>query len=116
MAEQKTLTVVGTVSAPVEEALRGRSDQDSKVRQVVEQAISVETLQANFSAFLDNLRRVLAVDNGRVGDLVLDEITFSVEIGADGEFKLLGAGIGASASSSLSFTLRREGTNGKVTR
>ncbi len=36
-----------------------------------------------------------------MGDLVLDEIEFSVEIGANGEFKLLGAGISANAGSSL---------------
>lgn len=104
MAEHE-LIVIGS-SSPSKSGLR--SERDNQVRKVVENAISVDKLQENFAHFLGSLRQVLAVDDGRVGALVLDEITFSVEIGADGEFKLLGAGIGASASSSLTFTLRRE--------
>lgn len=104
MGEEQAITVVGTASVATRGGLRGG---DEKVRKVVESAIEVDTLQRNFRAFLENLRAVLAVEDGRVGDLILDEITFSVEIGADGEFKLLGTGVSASASSSLTFTLRR---------
>lgn len=85
-----------------------RGAAPEQVCKVVDSTLSVETLQDNFAAFLANLRQVLAVDSGRVGDLALDEIRFSVEIGAEGEFKLLGTGIGASTSAGLTFTLRRQ--------
>ncbi|MGB5048902.1 MAG: hypothetical protein WBO46_08220, partial [Caldilineaceae bacterium] len=81
---------------------------EAAVRQTVDKALSVDALSASFNRFIDGLRRVLNVEQAAVGDLVLDEITFSVEIGADGEFKLLGTGVSANASSSLTFTLRRK--------
>ncbi len=76
--------------------------------QMVERSIPIERLQANFIHFMRNIQQVLSVSDTRVGDMALDEITFSVEIGAGGEFKLLGTGIATEASSSLKFTLRRE--------
>jgi hypothetical protein len=108
VTQQHELIIVG--SGPTSKSGL-RSGRDEGVRKVVETAISVDKLQQNFTQFLQNLRQVLTVDEGRVGDLVLDEITFSVEISADGEFKLLGTGIGAAASSSLTFTLRRPRDN-----
>ena len=81
---------------------------EAAVRQTVDKALSVEALSASFNNFINGLRKVLNVEQASVGDLVLDEITFSVEIGANGEFKLLGTGISANAGSSLTFTLRRK--------
>lgn len=49
---------------------------------------------------------MVAVEQTRVGDFVLEEIAFSAEIGINGEFKLLGTGVGASATSCVTFTLR----------
>jgi len=43
-----------------------------------------------------------------VDDFVLDEIAFSEEIGADGEFKLVGTGVGFSANNRVTFILRRQ--------
>ena len=106
MSNGATLTIVGTVEEPVSFGLRGGGMEQAQ--KVVDRAVSVETLQENFSSFVNSLRQVLSVDSGRVGDLELYEINFSVEIGVDGEFKLLGTGVGASASSSLSFTLRKQ--------
>lgn len=107
MPEQNaTLTIVSTT---VEEPAVGtRGAGVEQVRKVVDSAVSVQDLQNNFASFLGSLRQILAVDSGSVGDLVLDEIKFSVEIGAKGDFKLLGTGVGASATSGLTFTLRRQ--------
>lgn len=86
-------------------AMRGFDDQ---ARKVVERSVAPEALREGFRAFLGELRQVVTTDSPRVGDFVLEEITFSAEIGANGEFKLLGTGVGLSASSAVSFTLRRE--------
>jgi hypothetical protein len=42
------------------------------------------------------------------GAFRLAEIQFSAEIGADGDFKLLGTGVGVSAKSGITFVLRRD--------
>jgi len=105
--ETETITIV-TVDTARPKSLTRSGVAETVVRQTVDKALSVEALAASFNSFIDGLRQVLDVEQVAVGDLVLDKITFSVAIGADGEFKLLGAGVSASAGSSLTFTLRRK--------
>jgi len=107
MGETETITIVATESAQSKSLTRGGIGE-AAVRQTVEKAISVEALSASFNSFINGLRKVLNVEEATVGDLVLDEIEFSVEIGANGEFKLLGTGVSANANSSLTFKLRRK--------
>ncbi|MEM7536859.1 MAG: hypothetical protein AAF639_32060 [Chloroflexota bacterium] len=57
---------------------------------------------------MQSLHSILSIEEQTVGDLVLDEVTFSAEIGADGEFKLLDTGVGVSVSSGVTFMLRRK--------
>ena len=42
-----------------------------------------------------------------IGDFELDQVQFTAEITADGDFKLLGTGVGIEAKSGVTFTLRR---------
>jgi hypothetical protein len=81
---------------------------DAMIKKVQEKSLAIDALSQSFARFLQSLQQIISVEQPRVGDFVLDEVTFSAEIGADGEFKLLGAGVGVSASSGISFTLRRE--------
>lgn len=79
------------------------------LRKAVDKSISLDTLQKNFTHFLENLQQIfLEVGQGKVGDFILDEVTFSAEISADGEFKLVGTGVGISATSGVTFTLHRQ--------
>ena len=107
MDETGTITIVATETAQSKSLTRSGLPE-AAIRQAVDKAMSVEALSASFNNFINGLRKVLNVEQASVGDLVLDEITFSVEIGANGEFKLLGTGISANAGSSLTFTLRRK--------
>lgn len=111
MAESDTITIVAVETAQPKSLTRSGLPE-AAIRQAVDKALSVEALSASFNRFIDGLRKVLNVEQAAVGDLVLDEITFSVEIGADGQFKLLGTGISAGAGSSLTFTLRRKNPEG----
>ncbi|MDA0165326.1 hypothetical protein OM076_33970 [Solirubrobacter ginsenosidimutans] len=77
------------------------------VRKVVEKAMSVETLKSSLDRFLGSLRDLVEHQTPRQGAFVLDEITFSAEIGAEGEFKLLGSGVTVSSTSSIDFVMRR---------
>lgn len=108
MAEDSgTITIVAVETAQPKSLTRSGLPE-AAVRQTVEKAVSVEALSASFNRFINGLRQVLNVEEAAVGDLVLDEIEFSVEIGANGEFKLLGTGVSANAGSTLTFTLRRK--------
>lgn len=108
--DKRSITII-TAREPLvsgNSTLRGGTSRDARrARQVVEKAIEPELLQNALRRFLATVRTVVDVDGGRTENYVLDEIQFSAEIGADGEFKLLGTGIGVSATSALTFTLRR---------
>jgi len=98
---EPTLTVITTTKPK----MRGPKDQ---VRKLVETGIPLDKLQQSFAHFWGSLQQIFSdMEQGRVGDFELDEIAFSVEIGADGEFKLVGAGVGISSTSSVTFTLHR---------
>jgi hypothetical protein len=95
------ITIV-TTDAP-----SARRDHGDNVRRVVESTIPTDQLHANLDRFLDTLGRLLEARRTRSGDFELDEVGFTAEIGADGSFKLLGSGVGVSASSGVTFTWRR---------
>jgi hypothetical protein len=95
------LTIVTT------EGPSGRRDRGDAVRRVVESTVSVDRLHENLERFLATLGELLAAGATRAGDFELDEIGFSAEIGANGEFKLLGAGVGVTGSSAVTFRWRR---------
>jgi hypothetical protein len=102
--EEAAITIVTT------DAASGRRDRGDHVRRVVESTVSAERLQANLTRFVDALAGLLEARETRSGAFELDEVGFSAEIGADGEFKLLGAGVGVSASSAVTLTWRRRAT------
>jgi hypothetical protein len=106
MTQKKTMLTVVTTTTP-KTGTRGPEEQ---VRKLVEQGIPLETLRENFTQFLESLHQIVSIKEGRVGDFSLDEVTFNVEISVEGEFKLLGSGVGMTAGSGISFTMRRQKT------
>ncbi|HEV7374110.1 MAG TPA: hypothetical protein VGN95_05310 [Pyrinomonadaceae bacterium] len=107
MEEQsKTQLIVVTTATPPRSTMRGAKDE---ARKLIEEGIPLDKLQRGFRSFMESLRQIVkGGEENQVGDFMLDEITFSAEIGADGEFKLLGTGIGITASSAVSFKLCRQ--------
>jgi hypothetical protein len=103
--ETKGKLVVVTVPTESASTMRGARDE---VRRVVEETISVETLQRGFKNFMDTVSQILQTGYNKVGDFSLDEISFSAEIGAEGEFKLLGTGVGVSGNAGITFKLHRQ--------
>ena len=86
----------------------GRRDRGDAVRRVVESTVSLEHLQANLERFVGTLGGLLAAGSASAaGGFELEEVGFSAEIGANGEFKLLGTGVGVTGSSAVTFTWRR---------
>jgi hypothetical protein len=103
--ESKGKIVVVTTEQAAPSTMRGARDE---ARKVVEEGISVENLQRGFTNFMNALAQIVKTGHSKVGDYTLDQISFSAEIGAEGEFKLLGTGVGVSGSAGVTFTLRRQ--------
>ena len=99
------ITIVGTSSSTT----RG------PVRDIVERAVDVTQVRANFEQFLQNLKGILDVEVPHVGAFVLDEVSFSAEVSVNGDFKLLGIGAGVDAKGGVIFTLRHNQQNQGVT-
>jgi hypothetical protein len=75
---------------------------------LINQTLDVGVLRDRFEDFMAKLQSIVRSDEQRAGAFRLAEIQFSAEIGADGEFKLLGTGVGVSAKSGITFVLRRD--------
>jgi hypothetical protein len=76
----------------------------------VTEKISVDVLRDKFIEFMQGLEAAFAVDEVQTahGVFQLSEIQFSAEMSAEGEFKLLGTGVGLSAGAALTFVLTRK--------
>ena len=100
--EKKELLVV---TKPRASTMRGVRDEVGKV---IEEGIPLDKLQRGFASFMDSLSEIVQAGYDKIGDYTLDEISFSAEIGAEGEFKLLGTGVGVSGSAGVTFKLHRQ--------
>lgn len=105
--ETKGKLLVVTTPRPTPSTMRGARDD---TRKVVEEGVPVENLQRGFKNFMDAISQIVQAGYSTVGDYTLDEISFSAEVGAEGEFKLLGTGVGVSGSAGVTFTLHRQRT------
>ena len=79
----------------------------SDVTRLVTKTLPVEALRARFQKFMTVLQAIIAVQESTAGPFNLAEVQFKAEIAADGEFKLLGTGVGARATSAVTFVLKR---------
>ena len=73
----------------------------------VSKALNVDLLRERFDDFMGKLQSIAHVDDEHPGAFRLEEIQFSAEITADGEFKLIGSGVGVEAKSGITFVLKR---------
>jgi hypothetical protein len=107
MPEKKTIWVITAEPVPAETGPTMR-DWHQKAPLPAGIQIDVDKLQASMQAFLDNVREIVGVGVEDVGPFRLTEISLSATISADGEFRLLGAGVGVGASGGLTFVLTRK--------
>jgi hypothetical protein len=77
-------------------------------RDIVEAKLDIDRVRENFLNFLSGLGSLFGDRVPSAGNFELDEIGFSAEISADGEFKLLGTGVGLEATTGVTFTMRRK--------
>ncbi len=84
---------------------RSRSRNDTV--ELVSERIKISDLRNHFKAFMANLQAMIDVEYPDDLPFELKEIQFGAEITADGEFKLLGTGVGIEVSSAVTFVLQR---------
>ena len=77
--------------------------------QLVTNTLDVDTLHRNFTQFVDSMQSIIEKKMDDNASFQLNEIQFSAEITASGDFKLLGTGVGVRSSSMITFVLQRKG-------
>lgn len=97
--QERKITIIGPLSD---------SSRISGARDIIEQEIDVTQLSNNYFIFVESLSNVVDVDSPAIRGFELDEIQFSAEITANGEFKLMGTGVGVEAKGGVTFTLKRK--------
>jgi len=80
---------------------------------LVEKSVDAEAIKSSYQKFLRALQEIVALPVHAAGQFSLEEVEFSAEITADGEFKLLGTGVGLEAKGGVKFKLRRNSGHGK---
>jgi hypothetical protein len=106
MPEKKTIWVITAEPVPPEPGPTVRGEKKAPLPAGVQ--IDVDKLQASMQTFLDNVREIVGVGVEDVGPFRLTQISLSATISADGELKLLGAGVGMGLSGGLNFVLTRK--------
>jgi len=91
-----------TIIGPVSGESRSRNARD-----LVEKTVDPDAVRAGYESFLISLQAIADVPPP-ASHFSLEEVEFSAEITADGEFKLLGTGVGLEAKGGVKFTLRRK--------
>jgi len=102
MSEAAQSATAITIVGPLPGEVRGAK------RDIVERSVEVADLRQKFASFLAGLQGILSADVPAVGPYELDEVQFTAEISANGDFKLMGTGVGVEASSGVTFTLKRK--------
>lgn len=89
-----------------------REDEDSGSSRgrldIVNKALDLDQLRERFGDFMSKLQAIVEIGTQTASEFQLDEIEFSAELTANGEFKLLGTGIGVEGSSAIKFVLKRK--------
>jgi hypothetical protein len=75
--------------------------------ELVTRLVNVETLRDKLRQFMAGLQGMLEDEPVAASPFQLMEVEFSAEITGNGEFKLLGSGIGVEAKGAVKFVLRR---------
>ena len=74
---------------------------------LVNRTVGVDQLRERFDDFMAKLQTIVRAEAAETDTFQLAEVQFAAEISAEGEFKLMGTGVGVAASSCVTFVLQR---------
>ncbi len=106
MLKDKTATMQ-IVTREDENLSRGSRSFSDRV-ELVTKTLDIDQLKQNFTQFVAGLQSMIDTEIDKTSPFQLNEIQFSAEITASGEFKLLGTGVGVGGSSTITFVLQRK--------
>jgi hypothetical protein len=92
------------ITREAEDYSRSRGDR----LELVSEKLNISVLRDRFKSFIASLQSMIDIDKPKDLPFELDEVQFSAEISANGEFKLIGTGVGVEASSAVTFVLKRK--------
>jgi hypothetical protein len=98
-------STIKLIALPSEGEVRGAP---RRAEELVERTLDVSELRNRFAQFMRAMEGMLAVEETSTGAFQLSQVQFSAEISADGEFKLMGIGVGVATSSAITFVLERQ--------
>ena len=98
---------IQVVTREDEPALRSSRHFGDKI-DLVTSTIDVDKLKQNFTRFVSDLQSIVDASAEKASSFQLDQVIFSAEISASGDFKLLGTGVGVQGSSTITFVLQRK--------
>ena len=96
------------VTREEENLSRGSRGGFSDKVELVTKTLDINQLKQNFTQFVSSLQSMIDTEIDKTSPFQLNEIQFSAEITASGEFKLLGTGVGVQGSSTITFVLQRK--------
>ena len=102
-----TVTSIQIVTREDENVSRGSRSFSDKV-DLVTNTVDIDKLKQNFTQFVSGLQSMMDAKVDEASAFQLNEVHFSAEISASGEFKLLGSGVGVRGSSMITFVLQRK--------
>jgi hypothetical protein len=106
MLKDKTASLQ-VVTREDENLSRGSSGLSDKV-ELVTKTLDIDKLKQSWTTFVSGLQSMVDTAVDETSSFQLNEVQFSAEITAAGEFKLLGTGVGIQGSSTITFVLQRK--------
>lgn len=94
------------ITFPEQELSRGPQD-------LIIAVFDVAQLREKFKAFLASLHSLVDCEQDSSSPFQLQEVEFSVEISAEGDFKLLGVGTSVGTTGAVKFVLKRNSSQDK---
>jgi hypothetical protein len=91
-----------TISGPAGGQSRSRTARD-----LIEKSVDAQVVKESYERFLEALKGIVDVPAPKTGSFKLEEVEFTAEVTANGEFKLMGTGVGLEGKGGVKFTLRR---------
>src|SRR5271169_4352999 len=99
-----SMQVITREDEHVSRGSRGLSDRI----ELATRTIDIDKLKQNFTQFVSGLQSIIDAKVDEASSFQLNEVSFSAEISATGDFKLLGTGVGVQGSSTITFILQRK--------